>query len=413
MEIKENHGFSRSMIYALTRQLSFLCNNFQYRDGEDPDNACILIPRYRAIGRVAPDGKRYGKVSKMNEDDLVKVRSIITKSKERDFVTPDLLNNYGYKDVTFGSGIGIALATGFSEATTQSLLGLKHGGHERVLDRTGYLRAPKACKLSYDDKFIYLKTRTKELKYPKPENIVFMGKNEFEEGEIVGTAYNTTSPIYRLNAMISLMRARGSSGIRYFEKDNIITSDCYAVADGEITYTLNKRGEIVVKIGAVEYDYNPKCMYYYPEGTKIKKYQRFCSGIVEINKVMREFGDDIASSYLVFRNQMYSIILKDFDGMPGSVIYSGSDTIQEEIIEMIFIALSKVDYDEKTNRAKSIEFRGTNNSIMSKDSFYTVLSWGYAKSTINKALAGELQMKGDLMTETILGLLLNDKLDSK
>jgi len=151
----------------------------------------------------------------------------------------------------------MALATGFSESTTQDLLGLKHGGHERVLDRTGYLRAPKACKLSYDDQWIYLKVRGKELKYPKPENIVFMGETEYQEGDIVGTAYNTTSPIYRLNAMISLMKARGSAGIRYFEKDNVIVSDCYALESGKIEYGVDKRGDITVHIGGIEYEYNP------------------------------------------------------------------------------------------------------------------------------------------------------------
>lgn len=102
---------------SLTRQLSFLANNFRYEPGEDPENKCVLIPRYRAVGRVAPDGKRYGKVTRQNESDFVQVRSIITKSKERDFITPDLLNDYAYKDITFGSGIGMALATGFSELT--------------------------------------------------------------------------------------------------------------------------------------------------------------------------------------------------------------------------------------------------------------------------------------------------------
>lgn len=378
-------------------------------DGEDPDNACILIPRYRAVGRVSPDGKRYGKVTKQNESDLVQVRSIITKSTNRDYVTPDLINNYGYKDVTFGSGFGIALATGFSESTTQGLLGLKHGGHERVLDRSGYLYAPKPCKLSSDDSFIYLKVRGKELKYPKPENIVFMGKNEFQEGEIVGTAYNTTTPIYNLNAMAALMRARVSAGVRYFEKDVMIVSDCYAIADGVIHYEVDKKGEMTVKIGAYEYDYNPKCMYYYPDGTAIKKYQRICSGIVNINRVMREFGPDIQSSYLIFRNQMYSIIDKGF--REKGVLGPGS--LQEEILEMIFISLSDADFDKATKRIKSLEFIGTNRGIMNKDSFYTVLSWGNARQAVQKAIRGDLKMKGDLMTETILGLLLNDKLDEK
>ncbi len=395
---------------SLTRQISFLCNNYQYEPGEDPDNDCILIPRYRAVGRVAPNGKRYGTVSKQNEKDLVEVRSIITKSKERDYVTPDLLNNYGYKDITFGSGIGMALATSFTESTTQSLLGLKHGGHERVLDRSGYLRAPKDCKLSSDESWIYLKVRGKELKYPKPENAVFMGPQEFKEGDIVCTAYNTTSPIYNLNAMISLMRARGSAGIRYYEKDNVIISDCYAINSGTIEYTLDKRGDVVVKIGGVEYDYNPQCMYYFPDGAHVEKFDRICSGVVNINKVMREFGPDIRSSYLVFRNQLYSIIDRDY---ASSGILNTPGSIQEEIIEILFISLSRVNYDEKSGRIKDIEFRGTNNGIMDNDSFYTVLSWGYASKAVSKALSGELRMKGDLMTETILGLLLNDKLDEK
>ena len=139
-----------------------------------------------------------------------------------------------------------------------------------------------------------------------------MGPTEFQEGDIVGTAYNTTSPIYDLNAMVSLMRARGSAGIRYFERDNVIISDCYAINSGTIEYGTDKRGDITVKIGGVEYDYNPQCMYYFPDGAQVNKFDRICSGVVNINKVMREFGDDIRSSYLIFRNQLYSIIDKDF-----------------------------------------------------------------------------------------------------
>lgn len=205
------------------------------------------------------------------------------------------------------------------------------------------------------------------------------------------------------------MRARVSAGVRYFEKDVMIVSDCYAIADGVIHYEVDNRGEMTVKIGAYEYDYNPKCMYYYPDGTAIKKYQRICSGIVNINRVMREFGPDIQSSYLIFRNQMYSIIDKGF--REKGVLGPGS--LQEEILEMIFISLSDADFDKATKRIKSLEFIGTNRGIMNKDSFYTVLSWGNARQAVQKAIRGDLKMKGDLMTETILGLLLNDKLDEE
>ena len=68
---------------------------------------------------------------------------------------------------------------------------------------------------------------------------------------------------------------------------------------------------------------------------------------------------------------------------------------------------------EVSAKIKDIEFRGTNSGIMDNNSFYTVLSWGFASKAVSKAMSGELKMKGDLMTETILGLLLNDKLDEK
>ena len=71
-------------------------------------------------------------------------------------------------------------------------------------------------------KFIYLKTRGGELKYPRPDNLVTLAKDKFEKGETVCCAYNTSSPISKLNSMIDLMRARKSAGLRYFEKDNIL-----------------------------------------------------------------------------------------------------------------------------------------------------------------------------------------------
>ena len=43
----------------LTRQLSFLMNNYVYEDGVDETNPGLLIPRYKALGRTAPNGKVY------------------------------------------------------------------------------------------------------------------------------------------------------------------------------------------------------------------------------------------------------------------------------------------------------------------------------------------------------------------
>lgn len=371
-----------------------------------------MIPRYKALGRTAPNGKKYPTtpIAKPNEDDLVPVRSIVTKNKGNlSVVTPDLL---GYKmtDFTDGSAIGLSLATSFSEGTTQAALGLKHGGHERVLDRTGYLVAPKSCTFREEGRWIYLRVRGgEELKYPRPDNLVTLNKDKFEKGENVCVAYNTTSPIYKLNAMVSLMRAKGSVGLKYFEKENVIVSDCYALESGTIHYEETDRGDIKVTINGREYQYNPLCMYYFPDGASVSKYDRICSGVENMPHVISELGTDLNTIYLIFRKQLYSLTDGDF-AKTGISSYSST---QEEIIELLFTGLTKVVYDPKTSKIDEIEYQGTQQSVLNRDSFYTALSYGYSSRIVDKALKGEIHLEGDVMTNTILGLLLQDQLDIK
>lgn len=287
---------------------------------------------------------------------------------------------------------------------------MKHGGHERVLDQEGILRAPKACQFREEGRWIYLKTYAEELKYPRPDNLVTVGgKNKFEKGELICTAYNTTSPIYRLNALVSLMRAKNSQGTRYFEKDNVIVSDCYAYEAGKINYIETRDGDIEVWVGNRQYQYNPNAMYYYPEGTKIKQYQRFCSGVINMNHVVEDLGDDINSIYLIFRDQFYTLTDKNYVKTGVTDLHA----TQEEIIELLFNSLINVTIDPKTEKIKAIEYQGTQTSVLSKKSFYTVLSYGYSSRIVNKALKGDINLAGDVMTDTVLGLLLNNKLDEK
>lgn len=396
---------------SLTRQISFLLNNFVYREGEDTDNTGLLIPRYKALGRTAPNGKVYpSKYSaKPNENDLVPVRSIVTKLEgDTTVVTPDLIGTK-FKDFTDGAAIGLSFATSLTEGITQAALGLKHGGHERVLDRMGYLRIDKPCTFREEGKWIYLKIRGGELKFPRPDNLVTLGKDKFEKGESICCAYNTSSPISKLNSLINLMRARGSAGIRYFEKDNILVSDCYAYEDGVIKYVEAPDGDIEVHIGSRVYQYNPMCMYYFPDGAQVKKFDRICSGVVNMSNVISELGNNLNDIYLIFRKQFYTLTDNDFISKGVSDLGS----TQEELIELLFVGLTSVSYDPKTSKIDEIEYLGTQKSVLSKKSFYTVLSYGYSSKIVNKALKGDVNISGDVMTETILGLLLNNKLDEK
>lgn len=280
-------------------------------------------------------------------------------------------------------------------------------GHERVLDKMGYLKAPKACSFREEGKFIYLKVRGGELKYPRPENIVTLGKDKFEEGESVCCAYSTSSPIIKLNSLLSLMKAKSGQAFRYYEKDDIIVSDCYAYEDGEIKYVETKEGDIDVVIGTKHYLYNPRCMYFFPEGSKVKKFDRICSGVVNMAHVISELGTNLNDIYQIFRKQFYTLTDNDF--VKTGVSDLGST--QEELIELVFTGLTRTDYDPKTLKVDQIEYQGVQNSVMDKKSFYTVLSYGYGPKVVSKALKGEVNLSDDVITDTILGLLLNDKLD--
>ena len=383
-------------------------NNYKYSATEvDDENNCIMIPRYRASLRVGPDGKRYREVTKSDETDLVPVRSIISKKIEKDIITSDLVSTR-FKDLQDGMAIGTSFAMSFTESITQNALGLKHGGHEKKLNKGGILKAPFDCVVEEEGKWLVLKSKNgkKINKYPRPDNIIFPGEtNEFKEGEVVCAAYDTVSPIFKLSAMISLMKAKASTGSRYFEKESIIVSECYAYEEGEIKY-VEKKGDIEVWIGDVRYVYNPLCMYYYPEGTKIKKYQRFCSGVLDANRMIKVLSPKMNDIYYIFRRQFYELQTDDQNFTELSV-----NTIPEEMVEMLFISLVDVEYNTKNLNIDNIKFLGTCSGIENSKSFYTLLSYGNASKIINKTIKGEYKLKDDIMTETVLGLLLNNKLD--
>jgi len=402
----------------LTRQLTFLMNNYKFKDGEeDPKNACILIPRYRARGRMAPNGIRYQEAEYKNPDesDLVEVRSIITKRKNRDIVTPDCISSriIEMTGIHDGDGIGTSFGSSLTEATTQGVLALKHGGHERVLDVSGELKCPDDnCTLKEEGRFLILENSKNTYKFPKPANLVLVPSEKFNKGDIIGTAYNTVSPISSLNAEIKLLKAsKGSKTARYFEKDNVLINDCYAYEEGEIHYKENKdRGYIEVWIGNKRYDYNDKCIYYFPEGTLIKKHQRFCNGVENMGHVTADLGNNIRDIYSIFRKQFYYLQDQGFD--VKSPTLSGK-AVSEELIEMLFASLINVTYDDKDVKIKEVEYLGTQGGIMNSGSFYTMLSYGNSSKVVSDAIKGKTDIKNDIMTETILGLVLGNNLDDK
>ena len=127
-----------------------------------------------------------------------------------------------------------------------------------------------------------------------------------------------------------------------------------------------------------------------------------------MNNVISELGPKrLNDIYLIFRKQFYTLTDKDFL-KSGTTTFSST---QEDIIELLFTGLINITYDPKTAQIEDLEYMGTQTSVLSKKSFYTVLSYGYSSRVVSKALRGELNLGNDVMTGVILGLLLNNQLD--
>lgn len=265
------------------------------------------------------------------------------------------------------------------------------------MNTEGYLKAPKTCTFREEGNWIYLKVRGDEYKYPRPQNLITLGKDRFETGENVCCAYNTNSPIFKLDALISLIRAKGSNGLRYYEKDNIIVSDCYAYEDGIIKYVEDDAGNMRVYIGSREYEYCPYAMYYFQDGAQVKKFDRICSGVINMPHCISALGTNLNDIYLVFRKQFYT--LTDGEFVSSGITDMGST--QEELIELLFVGLTKFTFDPKTAKLDEIQYQGTQTSVLDKKSFYTVLSYGYSSRIVDKALKGDINLEGDVIISVV------------
>jgi len=189
------------------------------------------------------------------------------------------------------------------------------------------------------------------------------------------------------------MKAKGSSGTKYYEKDTVIVSDCYAYEAGTIHYIENKRGEIEVHIGNRQYVYSPESIYYFPDGAEVKQYQRFCSGVVNMRQVTSDLPGDINGAFNIFRNQYYSLTSKSFQ---EKGIVSPGD-MQEEIVEMVFTGLTNIIINPRTDKIEQIDYLGTQNAILNRKSFFTTLSYGWSSRIVGRALKGELNLEDDVI----------------
>lgn len=307
-----------------TRQQVLIAEGYTYSNDEDPDNPGILIPKKLAAGRTTTDGVVISKsdASHAKKGELVRVRSVITRTnKSRPIVTSDCISKYNnWKD---GAQIGQSLLSSLTEGLTQAGLSLKHGGRLFETDPIARIYAPDDCTLRINDMCIILTSLKggKEYIYPKPSNFVqnYTQTNTYKKGELVGVAYKQFTPAYRLDCIIKLIRTIPTSSRKKAINNSVLLTECYAYESGEIKYDRHDNRITGVTIGNYHYSYSPNALYFLPEGTKVEKGERFCTGTVDMTLVARRLHD-YAEVFQIFYKQFNELI----------------PNIQPELIEFVF-----------------------------------------------------------------------------
>jgi hypothetical protein len=341
----------------LTRQMLYACDNWYLDKAQsDPENEGLMLPAKLAKGRTKVDGTIFTGPAK--EGEFVKVRSIITSTKPRFVVTPDMLNSIYHKHLEDNYQIGASFSTSLTEGITQSMLSLKHGGVLRDYNQESILKAPFDCELSMDEYFITLTGGDKVYKYPVPNNFCLVSADsKFKEGDTIGLIPELYTPGMKGDSLIKFIGAAGTTMSLKYQRNSVTTSDCYCVKDGEIKYGIEqykdkKSGEtktrMTVTIGGLKYKYNPNCFYCIPDGELVKIGTKICSGVEDMGYVFDHGVKDRNISYMIFYDQISKFIPK----------------IATEVLEFIY-AVIYTDFNESTNESRDV--RRTISSVLEKD----------------------------------------------
>jgi hypothetical protein len=369
----------------VTRQYVYLASEWIFKDGEDKKNRGILLDGKFADGRTLVDGSIQHGPAKTP----VLVRSVITSTLPAGVITKDMTSNkFDYKD---GDRIGMTNITSFTESLTQAGLALKHGGNLMTLSDQEELLAPDEGKVSSDDHWVYFtNSKGKVYKYPKAEHwtVSFKEGGVYKKGELVGCNYKHVTPsMTGLVPLIMLLKAKGTVGHKSFEKLKPTASDCYAREDGEIHYTYDsKSGEYKVFIGSDEYYYSPDCQYIFADGQKVKKYDRICSGVYDMQVGLEHYIDPV-ELYYFFRKQFKEYM-----------------NINDDLIEFVYrLSISKTE----DNR---LQMQSVLKNIYGSESFYKSLAFADARKSFEKIGYKGIDFVADPFTQVMLPLIVNNEI---
>lgn len=368
----------------ITRQFEYLANNFKYSSEIDENNIGIKLPKNKAFGRTKLDGSIVGKT---NSEDLVTVRSIVTSTAPKFILTSDMVSKLiKYKE---GSSIGSSLITSLTEGLTSAGLALKHKGSFTNLDPKSRLEAKESCTVTLTDLWIIVNGVSGQSLYPKPNNFMlnYSIDNSYLKGDTIGYAYHAVTPSYIQDCIINLTKARGTVPKKLIARNKVIVSDCYAFNSGKIHYIYSGSNEITsVTIDGISYRYNPNCLYLFKEGSYVNKYDRICTGVLDLDNAFTKLNNYIESFYY-FKLQFDELVPK----------------ISSELIEFLYVLIT-------TKKGSRAILKGVINSIENTNSIYTTTAFGNAKKVFKNIKPFGVPFQADVMALlTLPGLFKNNE----
>lgn len=376
---------------STTRQLVYLAERISYTDEHDESDKGILLPLNKCEGRTRVDGSVITKneADSANPDEMVLVRSIVSSDfKYSGMMSRDHLTYL--HDWNQGDGVGVSLASSLTENLTQSGLALKHGGAIFRLDPLARIVAPFDCTVEADDldSMVILKdVKTGEIaRYPKSTHFVLnMKKGEYyHKGEIVGVLYTLATPSYKLDSVIKLIGSQRVSSQKKFINNKVLMSECYAYGDGEITYERGAVGITGIRIGDYRYSYSDTSCYFLPEGTFVKKGQRFCTGVVDIHLAIKKLHNYIEVFYIFFKQ--FTELFPD---------------VAPELIELTYILVVK-------NRNGKVVKKNVAASIFEEGSVYSQMAFQNTRKTLTNIDYQGIELAPDMISSQILNSLLTN-----
>ena len=307
----------------LSRQLVNVCHYFTFTEEPSKSTRGIVIKAKEAQGRIKINGEKVTETG----DELIRVKSCIdsgTTIISKEEISDRLVSWKHYEEQ---DGIGTDAAMSFSEAITQSLLGLKHGG-ALVSPSKAMLKSITPGKVDeITSNFIIVNHNGVKYKYVRPKKFLlseYTNGDSFVAGTVLGYEdkdIHVEMKLESINVFIDTM-----SKAEHVRKSEVSRTFCYSPCDGIIKYDIEDSDKKVL-IGNVELPFAEDEIYYFPEGYKVSKGERICGGVVDLDQYRSLLNNDLGWLFYIFKNQIVEIAgFSNYPSELSEIIFKGVNT---------------------------------------------------------------------------------------